>query len=150
MDIRLTGNRDGVQAAEIIKSELGIDVLFISGHADEALLDRAKVVEPLGYIHKPFSEQQIAAALKLAFHQIKRKRICSKPATQSPPQYENFTSSEIRVAQLLKQAKSTTKSAAILEVSPSTVIWHRKNIRKKLGIADTKKDLLEVLMCNPT
>lgn len=45
MDIRLAGKMDGIQAAGIIKAELGIDILFISGYADETLLDRAKVVE---------------------------------------------------------------------------------------------------------
>jgi CheY-like chemotaxis protein len=64
MDIKMPGKLNGIEAASIIKSELGIDILFISGYADEELLEMAKLVEPLGYIHKPFSDEQIAAALK--------------------------------------------------------------------------------------
>ena len=38
MDIKMPGKLDGIEAAGIIKSELGIDILFISGYADEELL----------------------------------------------------------------------------------------------------------------
>ena len=72
MDIRLPGKMDGIQAASIIKSELNIDILFISGHADEKLLDRAKIIEPLGYLHKPFSEEQLSAALKVACYHMQK------------------------------------------------------------------------------
>ena len=150
MDIRLPGKMDGIHAAGIIKSELGIDIFFISGHADEELLERAKVVEPLGYIHKPFSEEQIAAALKMVCYQINRKGVCSELSNKSTSLYNGFTSAEIRIAQLLKQGKVTKEISAILNLSPTTVKWHRKNIRRKLGIVDTGKDLVEVLICDQT
>jgi DNA-binding NarL/FixJ family response regulator len=34
----------------------------------------------------------------------------------------------------------------LLKQSPATVIWHRKNIRKKLGIAETKKNLRSTIL----
>ena len=70
MGIKMPGKLNGIQAAGIIKSELGIDILFISGFSDEDLLDEAKLIEPLAYIHKPFSEEQLAAELKTACSQI--------------------------------------------------------------------------------
>ena len=66
MGIKMPGKLNGIQAAGIIKSELGIDIIFISGFSDEDLFDEAKLIEPLAYIHKPFSEEQLAAALKRA------------------------------------------------------------------------------------
>ncbi len=150
MDIRLPGKMDGIHAASIIKSKLGIDVFFISGHTDEELLDRAKVIDPLCYIHKPFSEEQIAAALKIAFYHINRKETCAKLSNESYSLYKGFTATEIRIAQFLKQGKATKEISAILNLSPTTVKWHRKNIRRKLGIVHTGKDLVEVLMCHQT
>lgn len=70
MGIKMPGKLNGIQAAGIIKSELGIDILFISGFSDEDLFDTAKLIEPLAHIHKPFSEEQLAAALKMACYQI--------------------------------------------------------------------------------
>ena len=140
----------GYEVAGIIKSELGIDILFISGHTDEELLERAKVVEPLGYIHKPFSEEQIAAALKMACYHINRKEAYAKISIESYSLYNGFTAAEIRTAELLKQGKTTKEISTILNLSPATVKWHRKNIRRKLGIVDTGKDLVEVLICHQT
>ena len=48
MDIKMPGKLNGIQAAGIIKSELSISIIFISGYADEKLLEQAKLVEPLG------------------------------------------------------------------------------------------------------
>jgi DNA-binding NarL/FixJ family response regulator len=146
MDIKMPGKLNGIQAAGIIKSELSISIIFISGYADEKLLEQAKLVEPLGYIHKPFSEEQIAAALKMACYQINRDSIWPKIPDEIPPAYKTFTVAEIRIAELLKQGKSTKEINILLNLSAATVIWHRKNIRKKLGISGTKEPIQRTLL----
>lgn len=146
MDIRMPGKLNGIQAAGIIKSELGIAILFVSGYADEKLLEQAKLVEPLGYIHKPFSEEQVAAALKMACYQINRNTIWPKRPDELPSAYKKFTVAEMRISQLLKQGKSTKEIGTLLNLSAATVIWHRKNIRKKLGIAERKDTIQSALL----
>ena len=37
MDIKMPGKLNGIEAAGIIKSELGVNIIFISGYADEEL-----------------------------------------------------------------------------------------------------------------
>src|SRR5262245_58309074 len=54
MDIRLAGELDGVQAAEIIWTHQGIPVTYLTAFADENTLERAKATMPFGYILKPF------------------------------------------------------------------------------------------------
>ena len=66
MDIRLKGQVDGIQACESIKKELNLPVIFLTAHADEATLQRAKVVAPDGYVLKPFEPQELRAAIELA------------------------------------------------------------------------------------
>ena len=146
MDIKMPGKLNGIQAAGIIKSELSISIIFISGYADEKLLEQAKLVEPLGYIHKPFSDEQIAAALKMACYQINRGSIWPKTPDEIPPAYKKFTMAEMRIAELLKQGKSTKEINTLLNLSAATVIWHRKNIRKKLGISGTKELIQRTLL----
>jgi len=146
MDIKMPGKLNGIEAAGIIKSELGINIIFISGYADEELLEAAKLTEPLAYILKPISEEQVAAALKMACYQIGRNGIWLKALDELPPVCSNLTVTETRIAQLIKQGKSTNEIGTLLKKSPATVIWHRKNIRKKLGIAQTKKDIQATLL----
>jgi len=55
--------------------------------------------------------------------------------------YIHLTSTEIQVADLIKNSHSNKEVAEMLHLSPDTVIGHRKNIRKKLGITNTPKNL---------
>jgi DNA-binding CsgD family transcriptional regulator len=55
--------------------------------------------------------------------------------------YANLTGAEIRVANLIKQNYSNKIIAEHLNISSQTVAFHRKKIRKKLGITNTNKNL---------
>ncbi len=66
MDIVLPGKPDGIDAARQIISELDIPVVFITGHKQTELLNRAKAAQPFGYVLKPFHEIQLKAVIDIA------------------------------------------------------------------------------------
>jgi PAS domain S-box-containing protein len=74
MDIVMPGHLDGIAAAAAIRDEFGIPVVFLTAHADEEFMGRAKAVSPLGYIIKPFNEAQIYATLEIALHNSRLER----------------------------------------------------------------------------
>ena len=49
---------------------------------------------------------------------------------------DSLTPTEIHVAELVRQGKTTKEIAAFLNVSPSAISFHRSNIRKKLGLCN--------------
>lgn len=59
--------------------------------------------------------------------------------------YLNLTATEIRIANIIKQGKSTKEIAGILDMSVRTVDIHRYNIRKKLGLNNKKASLVTYL-----
>lgn len=75
MDIILKGKQDGIEAANEIKSRYGAAIIFLTSHADENTLERAKRVEPAGYILKPFDERELNAAVKMALYKQRQERL---------------------------------------------------------------------------
>jgi signal transduction histidine kinase len=71
MDIHLKGELDGIEAAEQIKREHRVPVIYITAYSDEATLQRAKVTEPYGYILKPFQEREIHSAIEMGLYKHK-------------------------------------------------------------------------------
>lgn len=71
MDILLKGEVDGIEAAEKIRAILNIPVIYLTAHADEATLRRAKITEPFGYIVKPFKERDLYIAIEFALYKVK-------------------------------------------------------------------------------
>ncbi|MBT9567241.1 MAG: EAL domain-containing protein [Thiobacillus sp.] len=65
VDIVLPGDMDGIQVAERFR-QMGIPVLYLTAYADDALLERAKVTEPYGYVLKPYSARELQANLAMA------------------------------------------------------------------------------------
>jgi DNA-binding CsgD family transcriptional regulator len=57
-----------------------------------------------------------------------------------------LTPTEIRVADLVVQDKSTKEIAVLLSISAKSVSHHRASIRKKLGLAHRKINLKSYLL----
>ena len=66
MDIGIPGTMNGVGAAQVIRDELDIPVIFVTAWADDATLQQVKKVNPYGYIVKPFRDQDLRVAIELA------------------------------------------------------------------------------------
>ncbi|MFZ0610656.1 MAG: PAS domain S-box protein [Desulfobacterales bacterium] len=58
----------------------------------------------------------------------------------------NLTPTEIRVANLVKEGKTNKEIAILLCLSKNTILFHRYNLRKKLGIKNKKINLQAHLM----
>ncbi len=68
MDIMLAGSMDGIEAAKQIRAQLAIPVIFLTAYTDEKTLERAKEVEPFGYILKPFKERELYTTIDIALY----------------------------------------------------------------------------------
>lgn len=68
MDIFLEGRLDGIEAADYIRTTLGIPVVFVTAHDEKEVLDRAKQAMPFGYITKPFQKKELKATIEMALY----------------------------------------------------------------------------------
>lgn len=76
MDIHLEGGMDGIDAASLIRQQYDLPVVFLTGLADEDLVERAKAVEPYGCIVKPIEELELHSVLQIAHyrHKLEQER----------------------------------------------------------------------------
>jgi diguanylate cyclase (GGDEF)-like protein/PAS domain S-box-containing protein len=68
MDIQLKGRMDGVEAAEQIRHQFSIPVVYLTANADHPTVQRAKVTEPFGYVIKPFEERELHTTIEVALY----------------------------------------------------------------------------------
>jgi len=74
MDMKLQGDLDGIQAADLLHTQYALPVIFLTAHSEEDMIERAKKVEPYGYILKPFNAQELYIAVEVALHKHKIDR----------------------------------------------------------------------------
>src|ERR1035438_5506057 len=74
MDIHIDGDQDGVQTARKIRDRFRLPVIFVTAHADSATLERARDIEPFGYIVKPISTLSLTSSIEMALHKHKTEQ----------------------------------------------------------------------------
>ena len=67
VDIRLVGPLDGIEVARALRSHYHVPVIFLSGFADSATIERAKAAQPVDFLVKPFRPSQVFNAIAAAY-----------------------------------------------------------------------------------
>lgn len=68
MDIHLKGDRDGIDAADELRTRFDIPVVYVTAYADSTTLERAKVTQPFGYILKPCTERELQTSIEISLY----------------------------------------------------------------------------------
>jgi PAS domain S-box-containing protein len=74
MDIMMPGELDGIAGAQTIKAELDIPVIFLTAYAEDQMIDKAKQIEPHGYLVKPIQDRELKAAVEIAVYKQKMEQ----------------------------------------------------------------------------
>ena len=70
MDINLGENENGIDIINKIKKTQDIPVLYLTAFSDDETMTEAFATNPLGYMVKPFKEQDLKIHIQLAKHKI--------------------------------------------------------------------------------
>jgi two-component system, LytTR family, response regulator LytT len=66
MDIMLKGNMTGIDAANIIRRQHDVPIIYLTANADLSTIEKAKVSLPYGYIVKPFTDKDLQTNIEIA------------------------------------------------------------------------------------
>lgn len=83
LDINLGSRKDGIDVAEKINLLYKIPFIFLTANSDLATIERAKKVKPHAYIVKPFSKEELFAAIEIALSNFNDKNN-NKPSKETP------------------------------------------------------------------
>lgn len=64
MDVRIEGNKDGIETCELINERWNIPVIYTSGNSDLYTTSRAMKTNMLAFLSKPILREELLALLK--------------------------------------------------------------------------------------
>ena len=70
MDIKLKGDMEGIEAAEVI-SELRIPVIYLTANTDTDTFEKSNVKESYAFVSKPYDINKLDKTLKITINRAK-------------------------------------------------------------------------------
>lgn len=141
LDINLESKMDGIDIAELINKRYSLPFVFLTSYADKETIERAKMVQPWGYIVKPFNEKTILATLEMAISNFAHTHNIGWPDISMEKINLHLLSSvsdrEFDVLKLIYNGKTNQQIAEELFVSINTIKKHINNSYLKLD-ADSR------------
>jgi DNA-binding NarL/FixJ family response regulator len=138
--------KDGFEVARVIREKkLAVQVIILTMHKDERMLNAALDLGVKGYVLKDSAITEIVASIKavaerqdyispqLSSYLLKRNSRAAALLKQQPG-LESLTATERRVLKLIAEYKTSKEIAGLLFISIRTVEHHRANICEKLDL----------------
>lgn len=73
-DIALGKNKSGIDLGHLLNTKYNIPFIYITSHADKAMIDKAKPTHPSAYILKPFKKEDLLIAIDLSLFNASREK----------------------------------------------------------------------------
>jgi DNA-binding NarL/FixJ family response regulator len=135
LDINLNGRFSGLEIAEVIHDKYHVPFIFITSYADADTLAKAKTFLPLGYIVKPFTEDEIYAAIEVGWYNYTRQQTdIITPEQVNPHLSEPLTQKEYEILLDLVKGKPYKEIGQEHFISVNTVNSHVKKIYAKFNL----------------
>ena len=74
IDIRISGNKDGIELAEYIRENYSIPFIYLTANSDKETLTRAKKTNPNAYLLKPFTQSDLYTAIEIGLNNFEMQK----------------------------------------------------------------------------
>jgi FixJ family two-component response regulator len=143
VDIRLPGLSGLDLQAALARANIDAPIIFITGHGDIAMTVKAMKAGAVEFLTKPFRDQDLLDAVKLALEKDEARRNSYKTVAGLRSLFESLTSREQEVIKWVTAGLMNKQVAAEMGVSEITVKVHRGNAMRKMG-AKSLADLVRM------
>jgi FixJ family two-component response regulator len=143
LDVRLPGVSGLDFQAELVKANIRIPIVFITGHGDIPMTVKAMKAGAVEFLTKPFREQDLLDAVRLGLERDRTRRAGEAILSELRGRFEALTSREQEVMAFVTSGLMNKQIAADLGVSEITVKVHRGNVMRKMS-AKSLADLVRM------
>ena len=119
--------------AELDNAGINIPIVFITGHGDIPMSVRAMKAGAVEFLTKPFRDQDLLDAVKVALERDRQQREKNKSLAILRSCLETLTRREQEVFALVATGLMNKQIATQLGVSEITIKVHRGNLTRKMG-----------------
>jgi FixJ family two-component response regulator len=142
-DVRMPGLSGLELQAELTRQQRDVPTVFISGHGNAAATVQAMKAGAVTYLAKPFSKEELLAAVREALERSTRLGDERRRRSALTARYESLTPREREVFALVAAGRLNKVIADRLGAAEATVKIHRGRVMEKMG-ADSVADLVRM------
>ena len=133
LDVRLPGLSGLDFQAELMKADVRIPIVFISGHGDIPMTVRAMKAGAVDFLPKPFRDQDLLDAVTAAIQRDQKRRELEHAVADLRAHFSLLTQREREIMGLVASGLMSKQIAAQIGLSEITVKVHRSHIMRKMG-----------------
>ena len=132
LDIRMPGMTGTALHEELLRRNIRVPVIFITGHGDIPMAVDAMRKGAFDFIEKPFDDEQLLSQVLAALESCGSAE--ADRAEPSASLEELLSARQREVLQRVLDGKPSRQIAEELAISVKTVEFHRARIMQKLGV----------------
>jgi len=127
-DINLKGGENGIEIITRLKQNYDFETIFLTVRTDTKTVHETLSANPVTYLVKPFTENQLLVAMIMATHRMFKKQNSNNANLE-------LTQREKEIARLVSQGFNSKQVAHKLFISSETVRTHRKNMLQRNNLS---------------
>ncbi|MET0481847.1 MAG: response regulator transcription factor [Aestuariivirgaceae bacterium] len=133
LDVRLPGLSGLDFQSELIRANVRIPIIFMTGHGDIPMSVRAMKAGAVEFLTKPFRDQDMLDAVQLALTKDRIRFENEQANIDLKSRFSGLTKREREVMALVTAGLMNKQIAARIGLSEITVKVHRGNVVRKMG-----------------
>jgi RNA polymerase sigma factor (sigma-70 family) len=144
LDVRLHGLSGLDFQRELAARNILIPIVFLTGHGDIPMSVRAMKAGAVEFLTKPFRDQDLLDAVRIALERDRGRREQEKEVTDLQQRFDSLTSREQQVISMLVSGMLNKQIAGQLGTAESTVKVQRSRAMEKMH-AESLVDLVRMI-----
>ena len=144
LDVRLPGLSGLDFQRELATRNICIPIVFLTGHGDIPMSVRAMKAGAVEFLTKPFRDQDLLDAVRVALDRDRARREQEKEITDIRGRFDSLTSREQEVVSMVVAGMLNKQIAAELGTAESTVKVQRSRAIEKMQ-AESLADLIKMI-----